>query len=138
MKRVISTVLIIFLMMLRVSAITSDGMERGDLIQPDFTNIYYSHTYFNISSSGVATIQSSFEGYGGSDTRTTAYLQRYENGAWRNVHYFSKDSSSMSCVLNESYYVGSGYYYRVKYYSFIYADDIMLDHTSTISKLIKY
>ncbi len=53
----------------------------------------------------------------------SAYLQRYENGAWVNVQHYSKYSSTNYCSWSSSHSATAGYSYRLRVYFYAWSGD---------------
>ena len=108
------------------------------LIQPMFTNISVFLNDFDITSNGKAILTSSVNARNVDECRISMYLQRYQNGSWTNVKHWSATESGKLCDLGKTWYVMSGYQYRMKTYAYVYQDGNFKESTSYTSRSIVY
>lgn len=80
-------------------------------------------TTISISDSGTATVNGRITGLAGRTTKMTLtlYLQKYENGSWKNVTSWQKESITNLLTLTKTKAVTSGYKYRTKASFYAYA-----------------
>lgn len=147
MKKVLLILLVVFSLMVPSYAGERDGglvdenevdLFEGFGFSARFTNIHSFTTYFDVNSSGKCTIAASLQGYNGSNSKVVAKLQKYSNGTWSTIKTFTDTHSSPDCTLSHSYYVTSGYSYRVVFYGYVYNGQILLDHTTNTSPVKIY
>lgn len=106
---------------LQANAIDIDPETPVSPIDPvsPYVNLYTFNAYLAINDSGKAICEASAR------TRNSTYkisltitLQQYYSGSWHYVTAWSTTSTG-SASLSRSYYVASGYYYRVKAYAYV-------------------
>ena len=74
----------------------------------------------SINSSGLASCGASVTAYPGTDSvKISMYLQRYDGG-WSTVQHWTKEADGTYVSLVKSYYVTSGYNYRMLVYFYAY------------------
>ena len=80
-----------------------------------------------ISSSGTAEAEGAITGLSGTTTKCsiTLYLQRYENGSWRDVAMWTDSANTTSLTITRNLGVDSGYKYRVKAICYAYSGSQM-------------
>lgn len=128
MKRVnIMLLFICFLLVfsiIPVSASTDSNVSdesKTVLIQPKFTNISVFYNDFYITDQGKAVLMSSIDARNVDECKLSMYLQKYQNGSWITVKYWSATESGTFCGLGEIWYVMSGYQYRMLTYNSRYS-----------------
>ena len=104
------------------------------IIQPKFTNITVFYNDFYITDQGKAVLTSSIDARNVDECKISMYLQKYQNGSWTNVKHWSTIESGTFCGLGETWYVMSGYQYRMVSYGFVYSGGNLLESTYFISK----
>ena len=109
----------------------ADG--ASSIIQPQFTYISVFMNDFNIENNGKATIASSVTARNVDKIKINAYLQRYANGQWTTVKSWTITESGTIAVLDESWYVASGYQYRMVSYAYVYLNNQLLESTTYTS-----
>ena len=128
MKKVVAMVLIIGLLFAMSGTMYAAEETTEGLLSLD-TNPSVRYTYIddikiglNISSSGLATCTAILDGYSTVDKmRISAYLQRNVGGAWTTVQHWTQDYNTNYAVWARSYYVTSGYQYRLAAYCYMYS-----------------
>lgn len=103
-KRMLCLLLAVVLLTSGISVFADDG------ISPYYTGTATISASLSISTSGKATCTGKIHLYSSYTATLTVKLQRYENGYWSTVKSWS---TSDSTSLSKSYYVTSGYSYRV-------------------------
>lgn len=103
-KRVLCLLLAVVLLTSGINVFADDG------ISPCYTGTATISASLSISTSGKATCTGKIHLYSSYTATLTVKLQRYENGYWSTVKSWS---TSDSTSLSKSYYVTSGYSYRV-------------------------
>ena len=66
------------------------------------------------------------------------YLQKYQNGNWVTVKNWSATESGTFCGIGETWYVMSGYQFRMVTYGYVYADGKNIENTQFTSKATIY
>lgn len=107
--------------------------ENANIIQPRFTNIAAFTNKFDISSGGKATITSSVTATNVDKIKINAYLQRYANGQWTTVKSWTTTEYGTFAALGESYYVTSGYQYRMVSNAYVFLNNQLLESTTYTS-----
>ncbi len=73
-----------------------------------------------INGSGLATCGASLTAYAGTDSvKLSMYLQKYNNG-WSTLQHWTKEANGTYVSSSKSYYVTSGYNYRLLVYFYAY------------------
>ena len=84
-----------------------------------------------ISTSGLATSSASMSTTSGADSgKISMYLQRYDNG-WSTVAHWTTESTQTYISISRTYYVTSGYSYRVLAYFYAYEGSDVESYSST-------
>ena len=83
---------------------------------------------------------STIRAYSGSVTSVSMinYLQRYQNGSWTNVQGWSYSNPGTYGFWSNTYYVYSGYSYRLLTYFYVYNGSTLLESTSGTSGTVNY
>jgi len=107
-----------------VSGLASDIQEPDESADGAvgilMTYIHYYDYNLSINSSGLASLGSSVTAYPGTDkVKISMYLQRYNSG-WSTVQHWTKEAVGTYVSLVKSYYVTSGYNYRLLVYFYAY------------------
>jgi len=66
------------------------------------------------------------------------YLQKYQNGSWVTVKHWSATESGSFCGIGETWYVMSGYQYRMLTYGYVYYNGNSLENTKFTSGTVIY
>lgn len=114
-KRITSGILVLVLVLTSAIVAASAYAPSTEVIQPRWARIYSLTASLDISASGRADCSSSVRVRDSSDSADlTMSLQRSSNGtSWTTVKAWT-DSGRGSVSMDESWYVLSGYSYRVK------------------------
>jgi hypothetical protein len=124
---------------MNASTDTNATVEKEEvLIQPRFTNISVFYNDFYITDQGKAVLTSYIDARNVDECKISMYLQKYQNGSWVNVKHWSTTESGTFCGIGETWYVMSGYQYRMKTYAYVYSNDEFVESTSDISKTKLY
>lgn len=108
--------------------------KETNLVQPKFTNISVFSNDFYITDQGKAVLISSIDARNVDECRISMYLQKYQNGSWVTVKHWSAIESGTFCGLGETWYVMSGYQYRMVTYCYVYFNDNLLENANYTSK----
>ena len=143
MKRgnlVIDFICLMFVMMtVPLNASTDTEIEKEEvLIQPRFTNISVFYNDFYITDQGKAVLTSYIDARNVDECRISMYLQKYQNGSWVTVKHWSAIESGTFCGLGETWYVMSGYQYRMNSFGYVYSNGELIENTSHISGSVIY
>ncbi len=140
MKKLFIFVLVITLFsVIPVNAIGDlKAEEKIDLIQPQFTNISVFYNDFKITENGKAILTSSITARDVDEIRISTYLQQYKGGQWTIVKHWTTTQYGTIGVLGETWYVSSGYQYRMVSYGYVYNDDVFIESTSYTSDSLIY
>ncbi len=135
------TVLILLCLMLFVSALPSQAQQwsspNGGYV-PFFAYITLFETCLDITSLGRADVDVFIYAPQADETAVSAELQQYKNFSWTTIKTWSHRSEGRSCGMGVSYYVPSGYLYRVKSYGYVYVDGEMVESTSITTSSHSY
>ncbi len=141
MKKRIS-VLIVFCLLLSISVLPTQALQRDNdpqfVIRPMFTYIDTFQTTLDITSSGRADVDVYLYAAGAEQTQVRANLQQYQYGRWTTIKTWSNDEQGSSCGLGESWYVTSGYTYRVVSQGYVYDDGVIVESTSLTTQNRSY
>jgi hypothetical protein len=110
----------------------------NELHQTRFSHINVFISGFDITDNGKAEVSAYLDARNASSVKVKAYLQKYEDGRWKTIKSWSEEANDSSVGLGKSYYVASGYTYRMKYYGYVYDDSGLVEKTSNVSKEITY
>ena len=114
--------IIIFLLVMLMTGIftmpsvASSSKVNDDIgVSPMFTYIIDAETQIFINSSGKATVETYLTGNNQvTSTRAIINLQQYKNGRWTTIKTWNESSSTRILNFSSTYYVTSGYSYRVQ------------------------
>ena len=114
--------IIIFLLVMLMTGIftmpsvASSSKVNDDIgVSPMFTYIIDAETQIFINSSGKATVETYLTGNNQvTSTRAIINLQQYKNGRWTTIKTWNESSSTRILNFSSTYYVNSGYSYRVQ------------------------
>lgn len=139
MKKIrLSLLTILLLSVLSVAPTFADGSNivfdspktAGDLIiTPNFVSIMTFSNDFSLSSQGKASVTSYVTAIGVNKCSITVDLQRYVNGSWTTIKTWTETNNNSYCSLGKSYYVASGYQYRMTAYASVYNNGSFIEQT---------
>jgi hypothetical protein len=112
--------------------------EDSEVVQIQFANIYSFGNNFEISDSGKSTFTSTLTARNVDEVSISCDLQQYSAGKWKTIKSWSGEYSGMGYILSKSWYVASGYSYRLKSYAYVYKDGSMIESDSHTSSNIYY
>jgi hypothetical protein len=112
--------------------------EESEVVQVKFTNIYAFINNFEISDSGKSTFTSIITARNVDKVSISCYLQQYSNGIWKTIKSWSGEYKGTEYGLSSSWYVASGYSYRLKSYAYVYKDGTLIESDSYTSSNIYY
>lgn len=109
-------------------------------IQPLWTYIDTATNHLDINASGKASMSSQITADSNYVDNVTMnnYLQRNVNGSWTTVSSWSQNTASYYANWSKTYYVTSGYYYRLYTFYYVYDGSTFLEGTTVISSLVYY
>jgi len=111
-----------------------DGGYLGEnMIQPFWQEITEFRNNFNISSTGKATVTVILYAYDVDSIEVEANLQQYKNGSWVTIKSWSNSSNDYYCGIGESWYVMSGYNYRLYSIGTVYENEVPVEQTTYTS-----
>lgn len=142
MKKVCSLILMLMMLTsfssLPLYANRIDDVHMNELQQTRFSHINVFISGFDITDSGKAEVSAYLDTRNASSVKIKTYLQQYENGRWKTIKSWSEKAKDTNVGLGKSYYVASGYTYRMKSYAYVYDDSYLVEKTSSVSKEIRY
>ena len=113
-----------------------------ELSKPDsqtrYTYISFFTNNFDISSSGQAQIETAIRATSVDAVSISAALQQYDNGSWHTIKSWYETENGGTCVLDASWYVTSGYQYRLYSTGFAYQSNQIVESDSYTSSAIYY
>ena len=115
------------LMILSVSAFSS-AWKPGES-QSRFTYIAEFGNTFYIQSNGLAVLDSTLETYSSNTLEVEVNLQRYSGGSWQSIKSWSGTSRSTYCSVCNTWYVQSGYQYRMVSYGYVSVSGNLVEST---------
>lgn len=106
--------------------VSAEAMSVDVPPSTDWAYINRTLTNLSISSAGQAAATAQLIGIPGVTTEVWIfmYLERYSNGTWSSVDSWYQSFNSYCGTLQESTYVTSGYWYRVKASYYAYCGDV--------------
>lgn len=117
---------------------TNTKKEDSEVVQVKFTNIYAFINNFEISDSGKSTFTSIVTARNVDKVSISCYLQQYSSGNWKTVKSWSGEYAGTEYGLSSSWYVASGYSYRLKSYAYVYMNSSLIESDSFTSNNIYY
>ena len=139
-KRITSGILILVLVLTSVASAASANSPTTEAIQPRWTRIFSLTASLDISSSGRADCSSNaMLRISGDSADLTMSLQRSSNGtSWTTVKTWT-ESGRGSISMDESWYVLSGYFYRVKATVEVYnSSGTLVESATAYSATVEY
>lgn len=123
MKRTMKTFISICLSTMLFTSIAFAGESDELDIGTYALNYNNASVTLSISNTSIATVNGRITGIAGRTTKMTMtlYLQRYENGVWKTVSKWQKESTTNLLTLTKTKEVSSGYKYRAKASCYAYA-----------------
>mgnify|MGYP006865238983 FL=1 len=112
--------------------------EDSEVVQIQFANIYSFGNKFEIFDSGKSTFTSTLTARNVDEVSISCDLQQYSNGKWKTIKSWSGEYAGTGYVFSKSWYVASGYSYRLKSYAYVYKDGSMIESDSHTSSNIYF
>lgn len=141
LKKVLIVIICISLMG-SISVINAFGMspvDNGDVAVPMYKAISYTHTYLNYDSWCHLVCEGGTKVWGNNIAGITVELQQYYGGDWHTIKEWSWADGNIDAWINESYYVDSGYSYRLKNTHCAYNSNwVWVEDTVTYSQTITF
>ncbi|PKM51423.1 MAG: hypothetical protein CVV02_07405 [Firmicutes bacterium HGW-Firmicutes-7] len=94
--------------------------------------------YLNINSNGKATVNVFAKGVTADKVIINTYLKRYTGSSWETVKMWSVSENGNYAEISKSYYVASGYQYKVFSYCYLYSNGSLIESSSGSSDSIVY
>ena len=116
-KKIIIFVLVMLMTgIFTMTSVASSTEVNGDIeISPMFTYIINAEAQIFINSSGKATVETYLTGNNKvTSTKAIINLQQYKNGRWTTIKTWDQSSNTRILNFSSTYYVNSGYSYRVQ------------------------
>lgn len=118
MKKKFITLLLVMILVSSFSmSVLANITELNDevVISPMFTYISMAEAEIFINSSGKATVETYLTGNSKvTSTKATIKLQQYRGGSWTTIKTWDESRNSRILNFSSTYYVSSGYEYRVQ------------------------
>ena len=131
--QLISIALISCIIVIPVTAAPVSQVIKQDIVQPMFTNIILFQNGFNISSTGKVSVSVYLTAQNVDSVKVDANLQQYRNGAWITIKSWTKTSAGTTAGLSGTYYVLSGYSYRLASTGTVYIGNSIVEKTNYTS-----
>ncbi|NLM22259.1 MAG: hypothetical protein GX207_11060 [Peptococcaceae bacterium] len=113
--------------MFAVQANQAANLEIGPL----WVNIVRFSNFFDISSNGLAQIDTSLLARSNiNGVVINASIQRYANGNWQTIKSWTNTSNGYIGDLTENWNVVSGHYYRLVSNGTVYQNGVLVEQTS--------
>lgn len=112
------------------AATNTENIENSVIAR--FTNIRQFSNYLTIDSFGKATVTSTLDARYCDEVSIYASLQQYSGGQWTTIKSWSNYQYGTAVEMSESWYVASGYQYRLVSYGYVYSGGELLESTSYI------
>lgn len=109
-----------------------------DSVQPMWSHVSSFANLFDISAGGKATVNSLLYAYNVDSIRVQANLQQFKGDKWTTIKTWSNTSTDSYCGLQGTWYLVSGYTYRVITTGAVYNGNQLLELVSYTSPLRKY
>ncbi len=140
MKRFTRVISLLLITLLSITSLTALAAPATEPDIPPLTNPHFDFTAnvatgLAINDSGRATIYCSVTGYPdlADRVRMYVYLEKYKDGVWQTVDFFSEDVSHFQAHIEEWMQVDAGYKYRVYASIYVYSGNQMEYITDTSS-----
>jgi hypothetical protein len=117
--------------------LSNNELTEQLIVQPRFTNISIFQTGFDISSTGKASVNVYLTAQNVDSVKVDASLQQYKNGAWTTIKSWTNTTAGTNAGLSGTYYVATGYSYRIVSNGFVYKGSKMIE-TTTYTSVSKY
>ena len=112
---------------------------ESDLIQPMWNYIFSYRNAFDISKSGRADVTVILNSFTADSIRVEASIQQFKDGRWVTIKTWSNTvKDNITCGLAKSWYVMSGYYYRMVSTGMVYKNGKIVEQTSYTSPIRLY
>jgi len=112
--------------------------NSDNLMLPMYVNIFDFESELEIKSNGLAEVSCFLSAEDVEKVSISVILQKYEDGNWKTLKSWQKNNDACSISLKQSYYVSSGYNYRIVSSGYAYRNGKMIESTKKTSKVIKY
>ena len=136
-KKIITMIAVIMVANLfAIPALADTGVLKVDeaVISPMYTYISNAEALISINSSGKATVETYVTGNSEvTSIKAAINLQQYKDGNWTTIKTWNESSSSRILDFSSTYYISSGYKYRVKSTVTAYSGDKSESTTLTSS-----
>ncbi len=116
----------------------NEMIDNKELISPRFTYINVFQNHFDISVLGKASISVYLNARDVDKVKVVANLEQYKNGNWITVKNWSVKNDKNSVGLGKSYYISSGYLYRLKCSGYVYVNNRLVEMDRMTSSNIWY
>jgi hypothetical protein len=127
-------------LLIPVNALAETQKINGtdSVMSPQWTYINYVTNSLTINSSGKASMMSTINTYSATQVCMFNYLQRYQNGTWSAIQSWYSTTQGKFGVWTDSYYVYSGYNYRLLTYYYVYNGSSIVESTTLTSPTSYY
>lgn len=119
---------------------TSMGFINKDqnIVKPMFTNIAIFQNDFNITTGGKVELMSYLTARNVTEVAIETNLQQNKNGVWVTIKSWSSASKGTNSGLEGSYFVSTGYKYRMVSKGKVFKNGSLVEETSYISEIKSY
>lgn len=112
--------------------------SKSNVVKPNWTEISQFANTFDISSSGLATVESLLYAFNVNEISIVANLQQYKNGGWTTIKSWSNTSTDVYCGIGETWYLMSGYSYRLVNTGTVYKNGLQAEQAIYTSETRQY
>jgi hypothetical protein len=111
---------------------------NSTILEPNWREISEFSNNFEISTSGLSTVESLLYAFNVDSIGIVANLQQYRNGSWVTIKSWSSTSTDVSCAIAEQWYTVSGYSYRMVTTGTVYENGSQAEQTTYTSSSYYY
>lgn len=139
-RAVVLVVSLLILCLAPVQMLAAQTNQEADLeIGPSWVHIVRFSNYFDISSSGLAHVDTGLLARSNiNKVVINSSIQQNVDGSWRTIKSWTSTSNSYVGDLTESWYVVSGHYYRLATSGEVYQNGVLMEQTSYTSPAYWY
>ncbi len=143
-KKLFAVLLIVSLLIMSASPAYAATAKKQSSLKAGGVSIMWTYistvlTWMDIDAYGEASMAASMDAYAGvTSIKITSYLQRYSGSGWTPIKSWTQTFSGTYGTWTQTYYVSSGYLYRLRSYFYAYVGTTMVESTNLISGIVDY
>jgi len=107
-------------------------------IKPMWDYILTFSNAFDITDQGKAIADCTITSFDADELSVEINLEQFKDGVWRTIKTWSNREPAPHCGVGGSWYVMSGYYYRIYSIGKAYKNGVVVEQTSYVSPSKKY